>query len=200
MVRITDEEFEAMVGEVFDSLPDDMVAPLENVALLIADQPPGARPRLYGLYSGRPLTTRGVYGFGELPDRITLYRQAILAICETEADVDDRLGQVDEPLAQAGPRPPAPFGVGDGQHEAPGGVPEEANRDRHDHHPAPRAVEQRQGGAGRPRGSADGVGEGGEHRQPAHQDVGDALGGEHVDRLRRRAAASHRASAARLAG
>jgi len=91
MVRITDEEFEAMVGEVFDSLPDDMVAPLENVALLIADQPPGARPRLYGLYSGRPLTTRGVYGFGELPDRITLFRNNLEASCSTIEELRARV-------------------------------------------------------------------------------------------------------------
>jgi predicted Zn-dependent protease with MMP-like domain len=74
MVEISDADFEAMVGEVYDSLPDDMIGPLENVAILIEDQPPGARPRLYGLYSGHPLTGRGVYGFGELPDRITLYK------------------------------------------------------------------------------------------------------------------------------
>ena len=41
---------------------------------LVADQPVGERPRLYGLYSGHPLTSRGVYGFGELPDRITLFK------------------------------------------------------------------------------------------------------------------------------
>jgi predicted Zn-dependent protease with MMP-like domain len=79
MVDIGADEFEAMVGEVFDALPPDMVAPLENVAILIEDQPPGARPRLYGLYSGHPLTRRGVYGFGELPDRITLYRNNLAA-------------------------------------------------------------------------------------------------------------------------
>ncbi len=79
MVEISDADFEAMVGEVFDALPDDMVAPLENVAVLIENQPPDARPRLYGLYSGHPLTRRGVYGFGELPDRITLYRNNLAA-------------------------------------------------------------------------------------------------------------------------
>ncbi|GGI44012.1 putative Zn-dependent protease with MMP-like domain [Agromyces flavus] len=74
MVDISDEDFERMVSEVFDSLPDDMVRGLENVAILIENQPPGQRPRLYGLYAGHPLKTRGVYGFGELPDRITLFK------------------------------------------------------------------------------------------------------------------------------
>jgi predicted Zn-dependent protease with MMP-like domain len=74
MVQISNDDFESMVGDVYDSLPEDMVGPLENVVILIEDQNPAARPRLYGLYSGHPLTGRGVYGFGELPDRITLYR------------------------------------------------------------------------------------------------------------------------------
>ena len=74
MVEISDDEFERMVSEEFDALPDDMVSGLENVAILIANQPPGERPRLFGLYSGRPLRTRGVYGYGELPDRITLFK------------------------------------------------------------------------------------------------------------------------------
>lgn len=85
MVEITDDAFEQLVGEIFDALPDDMVRGVENVAIMIADQPVGERPRLFGLYSGHPLTTRGVYGFGELPDRITLYKNNMQ---EHSADLD----------------------------------------------------------------------------------------------------------------
>ena len=77
MVAISDDDFDRMVGEVFDALPDDMVRGLENVAIVVEDQPPGERPRLYGQYRGHPLTRRGVYGLGELPDRITLYRNTM---------------------------------------------------------------------------------------------------------------------------
>lgn len=79
MVEISDDDFEQMVSEVYDALPDEMVRGLENVAVLIANQPPGERPRLFGLYSGRPLKTRGVYGYGELPDRITLFKNNMQA-------------------------------------------------------------------------------------------------------------------------
>ena len=82
MVEISDDDFERMVGEVYDALPDDMVRGLENVAILIENQPPGQWPRLYGLYSGRPLKTRGVYGYGELPDRITLFKNNMQARSE----------------------------------------------------------------------------------------------------------------------
>jgi predicted Zn-dependent protease with MMP-like domain len=85
MVEISDADFERMVGEVFDALPDDRVRGVENVAILIENQPVGERPRLFGLYSGRPLKTRGVYGFGELPDRITLFQNNMQ---EHSADVE----------------------------------------------------------------------------------------------------------------
>ena len=91
MVRMADDEFERMVGEIFDALPDDMVGPLDNVAILIEDQPPGARPRRFGLYSGRPLTRRSVYGFGELPDRITLFRNNLEASAASEDDLRARV-------------------------------------------------------------------------------------------------------------
>ncbi|WP_116082301.1 metallopeptidase family protein [Agromyces sp. PvR057] len=85
MVEISDDEFERMVADEFDALPDEMVTGLENVAILTANQPVGERPRLYGLYSGRPLKTRGVYGYGELPDRITLFKNTM---AEHSADLD----------------------------------------------------------------------------------------------------------------
>jgi predicted Zn-dependent protease with MMP-like domain len=85
MVEISDDDFERMVSEVFDALPDDMVRGLENVGIVIENQPVGQWPRLFGLYRGHPLTKRGVYGFGELPDRITLYKNNMQ---EYSADLD----------------------------------------------------------------------------------------------------------------
>ena len=85
------DEFERMVGEVFDALPDDMVRGLENVGIVVENQPVGERPRLFGQYRGRPLTTRGVYGFGELPDRITLFQNNLQ---EHSADLDGLRSQV----------------------------------------------------------------------------------------------------------
>ena len=74
-----------MVAEEFDALPDDMVRGVENVAIVVGDQPLGERSRLFGLYCGYPLTTRGIYRFGELPDRITLYKNNMQ---ENRADLD----------------------------------------------------------------------------------------------------------------
>ena len=91
MVGISDEEFERMVDEELDSLPDDMIRGLENIAIVVANQPLAERPRLFGQYRGHPLTTRGVYGFGELPDRITIYRNNLEAHSADIADLRSRI-------------------------------------------------------------------------------------------------------------
>ena len=85
MVEISDDAFERMVAEELDALPDDMIRGIENVAIVVENQPLAQRPRLFGQYRGHPLTTRGVYGFGELPDRITLYKNNLQ---EHSADLD----------------------------------------------------------------------------------------------------------------
>ncbi|WGD37147.1 metallopeptidase family protein [Lysinibacter sp. HNR] len=77
MVKISDEDFEKIVTEEYDAIPDTMFGNLDNVVIFIENQPPEQRPRLYGLYCGHPLTNRGMYGYGELPDRITLYQNNI---------------------------------------------------------------------------------------------------------------------------
>lgn len=91
MVEISDDDFEKLVTAEYDAIPDAVVGDLQNVAILVADQPVGERPRLFGLYSGHPLTTRGVYGFGELPDRITLFKNNLQ---EHSADLDELRARV----------------------------------------------------------------------------------------------------------
>lgn len=76
------EEFEALVTEELDQLPDDMVEGLDNVVFVVEDRPADGSLDLLGLYEGVALTERGQYGFGELPDRIILYREPLLAVAE----------------------------------------------------------------------------------------------------------------------
>ena len=55
--------------------------------LVIEDEPEGDDPELLGLYDGIALTERGIYGFGELPDRIFIYRGPTLRMCATADEV-----------------------------------------------------------------------------------------------------------------
>jgi predicted Zn-dependent protease with MMP-like domain len=64
--------FEEHVRNALDSLPREIAAALENVAVIVRDRHP-QDPELFGLYEGTPLPERGDMA-GALPDRITIYR------------------------------------------------------------------------------------------------------------------------------
>jgi predicted Zn-dependent protease with MMP-like domain len=67
------ERFEAYAREGLDSLPPDLRAEMSNVEIVVEEEPPGGQP-LLGLYQGIPLTRRGSFYSGALPDKITIYR------------------------------------------------------------------------------------------------------------------------------
>lgn len=89
MVVVEPERFEEMVAEALDGLPPALGRVMRNVAVTVQHEP--GPPGLLGLYQGVPLTKRTTYYAGVLPDRITIYRPAICAICHTEADVVERV-------------------------------------------------------------------------------------------------------------
>ena len=91
MESIPAEEFEKLVVDELDALPDDMIDGLENVVFVTEDRPEDGSLDLLGLYDGVAITERGQYGFGELPDRIILYRESLLDFCE---DLDDLKEQI----------------------------------------------------------------------------------------------------------
>jgi predicted Zn-dependent protease with MMP-like domain len=77
--------FEELVRQALEELPDWVSKRLDNVEILVEDEPEGDERGLLGLYEGIPLTERGQDYFGVLPDRITLFRRTI----EAEAGQDD---------------------------------------------------------------------------------------------------------------
>ena len=88
---VSAEDFERLVIDELDLLPDDMVEGLENLVFVTEDRPEDGSLDLLGLYDGVAVTERGQYGFGELPDRIILYREPLLAVA---ADIDDLKDQI----------------------------------------------------------------------------------------------------------
>ncbi len=85
------EAFEAIVVDELDRLPDDMVDGLENVVFVVEDRPEDGSLDLLGLYDGYALTERDRYGMGEMPDRIILYREPLLAIAADEEELRDEI-------------------------------------------------------------------------------------------------------------
>ena len=66
-------EFEELVRDALEALPDDIRGEMSNVAVVTEDEPPAGQP-LLGLYQGVPLTRRGAYYAAALPDKITIFR------------------------------------------------------------------------------------------------------------------------------
>ena len=89
--ELDEEAFERLVVDELDLLPDDMVDGLDNVVFVTESRPEDGSLDLLGLYDGVAMTERGAYGFGELPDRIVLYRELHLAI---SADLEELKDQI----------------------------------------------------------------------------------------------------------
>ena len=71
------QRFQELVREALDALPDWVLERLENVEIMVDDDPPDGSRSLLGHYEGIPLTKRGSNYGGVLPDRIELYRRNI---------------------------------------------------------------------------------------------------------------------------
>ncbi len=82
--------FEELVSEALDLVPREFAKAMDNVVVLVEEYNDEA-PSILGLYHGVALTERTSSYGGVLPDRISIYRQPILEICETEDDVVDEV-------------------------------------------------------------------------------------------------------------
>ena len=80
-------DFEVLVSEALDEVPPELAALIDNVAIFVEDVPPSGDPQLLGIYEGIPLTERGEFYSAVLPDKISIYRQPTLAICDSIEDV-----------------------------------------------------------------------------------------------------------------
>lgn len=70
---MSEQEFEREIESALASLPDDLRDAVSNVEIVVEQEPPPGQP-LLGLYQGIPLTRRGTWYAGVLPDKITIYR------------------------------------------------------------------------------------------------------------------------------
>jgi predicted Zn-dependent protease with MMP-like domain len=91
VLTIGQDEFESLVGDALDSIPRELAALIDNVAVFVEDEADPPQPGLLGLYEGVPRTARGQWYAGVLPDRITIYRLPILRICQSRQEVADQV-------------------------------------------------------------------------------------------------------------
>lgn len=85
MYKLTDAEFESAVQDAIDSIPEEFIDELENLAFVIADEPEEEdyegdglyteEGELLGLYDGLSLAERDSgYGLGDYPDTIVIFK------------------------------------------------------------------------------------------------------------------------------
>jgi predicted Zn-dependent protease with MMP-like domain len=82
-------DFEQAVQGALDSLPSELRGSMSNIDIVVEDEPPAGMP-LLGLYQGVPLTRRGAFYGGVLPDKITIYRGPLERLYGAD---EDRLRQ-----------------------------------------------------------------------------------------------------------
>jgi len=95
MLHITDDQFEQIISEAIDSLPEKRISELQNVAITYDDKPTQEQrtklklrgsQTLFGLYEGIPLTKRaaasGLFSGTPvtLPDKITVFKLPLLSV------------------------------------------------------------------------------------------------------------------------
>jgi predicted Zn-dependent protease with MMP-like domain len=85
-VEMGRERFEELVSEALDEVPPEFARAMDNVVVLVEEFNDEA-PDILGLYHGIALTERTSSYGGVLPDRISIYRRPILAMCEDEDEV-----------------------------------------------------------------------------------------------------------------
>ena len=90
-VVISDAEFDEAVSEALDQVPAQFLDLLDNVVILVEDEPDGPDKDLLGLYEGIPLSERDSFYGVVLPDRIFIYRGPLKRLCD---DVDDLIEEI----------------------------------------------------------------------------------------------------------
>lgn len=99
MVTISDEDFDRLISEALASLPGEHVKNIENIAIVMQDEPTEEQrvklqlrndQTLFGLYEGVPLPQR--QGIPKtLPDKITLFKGPLTASAEFESDLKEQI-------------------------------------------------------------------------------------------------------------
>lgn len=87
---IDEEDFYALVEEALATLPEELLDDLENVAIVVEDEPEDGS-EILGVYEGTALTERDSSWFGMLPDRVVLFRGPLSRMCEDEDDLFEEI-------------------------------------------------------------------------------------------------------------
>lgn len=98
---VSEEEFEKMVDEALEEIPDRFKDQMENLLIAVEENPSNNQMRrlkmkgtLLGLFDGVPKTGWGQAVMGIQPSKITLFRAPILRRCRTPEQLKKLIKEV----------------------------------------------------------------------------------------------------------
>jgi predicted Zn-dependent protease with MMP-like domain len=90
-VDLSDAEFDDLVAEALDRIPTPLTTLMDNVVVLVEDEPPPEDAGLLGLYVGTPLTERDTNYTFRPPDQVFVYRGPLLRMCEDVEELAEEI-------------------------------------------------------------------------------------------------------------
>lgn len=91
-VELSENAFDELVSEALDAIPDGLAQLMDNVVVLVEDEPPADDPNLLGLYVGTPLTERDASYTFFAPDQVFVFRGPLLRMCQ---DVEELAAEIE---------------------------------------------------------------------------------------------------------
>lgn len=86
-VEMEREEFEQVVAEALDQIPDDLASRVRNLVVLVEDEAPAEDPDLLGMYDGLAITAPGADTDPWGPARIFVFRLNLQDMCESREEL-----------------------------------------------------------------------------------------------------------------
>lgn len=90
-MELQKDAFDDLVSDALDAIPDQLARLMDNVVVLVEDEPPADDPDLLGLYVGTPLTERGSEYTFHAPDQVFVFRGPLLRMCRDPEELAEEI-------------------------------------------------------------------------------------------------------------
>ncbi len=90
-MELDDDAFDELVAEALDRIPPQLAALLDNVVILVENEPPPEEAGILGLYVGTPLTERDSNYTFQAPDQVFVFRGPLQRMCEDVEELTEEI-------------------------------------------------------------------------------------------------------------
>jgi predicted Zn-dependent protease with MMP-like domain len=99
-IKLSADEFDHIVKQAIERIPEEMRQHLENILISVQDRPSpemleelemSPEDLLFGIYWGVPLTDRSVIDPPLYPDTIFLFQESLEAVCATREELIEEI-------------------------------------------------------------------------------------------------------------